>query len=590
MGDPREGSGRPPPRLGGRFQVVDQLGDGGTATVYLAWDQQERGWCALKVLQFRHLRDDDIRRRFEQEAEALTTLQHPNIPRLVAFDPESAPPYMAMELARCGSAMDWVREHGPMPPAMAADVAFQMCEALAAVHAAGMVHRDVKPHNVLLDDLGVCKLTDFGIARVTETTSLTQTGSQIGTFSFMAPEQRTDTKSVDHRADIYSAGSSLFTLLTGRTSAELFVADTDDGLLVDVPEVLRPVIQRATRYRAEDRHPTIQAFQAELMQALAAMSPSVADAPPLVHPPPPLPVGPPATLPSSRRFQDLERSMALDTTQPTFVPTDRQDGPLTGPRKVIPYFMPSPDPLGRASPTGRDGRQTPPTPSSGGPTPGSTPDYRNPGELPPEPSPSPPAPLGAGPAPVTEGLATLTTEVDATSRSRGSSTRSTEGALAPVLRWIGVGVAGATLVAAMAFATVVVGALQVDGARRKSTEAAVQLSEALRVDGNVVYQLPGDKTSFEVIYQRHADATDDTGRLHAALAFVEALEASVAHGGGEVTATAPKLRRLREARETYLRSLQAWSARGGAFPGSLAVTLHLVTGPSPQEAPPPPRP
>ncbi|MEZ4241648.1 MAG: serine/threonine-protein kinase, partial [Myxococcota bacterium] len=250
---------RAPPRVGGRFAVVDQLGDGGTATVFLAWDTQERQWCALKTLQFRHLRDADIRRRFGQEAEALRSLVHPNIPRLVAYDGDATPPYMAMELARCGSTMDWVRDHGPMPPTLAGDVIFQVCEALATVHAAEMVHRDVKPHNVLFDDLGVCKLTDFGIARISDATSLTQTGSQIGTFSFMAPEQRTDTKSVDHRADIYSVGASLYTLLTGKTSAELFVADSDDAILAHVPDALRGLILKATRYRPEERYQTIQA-------------------------------------------------------------------------------------------------------------------------------------------------------------------------------------------------------------------------------------------------------------------------------------------------------------------------------------------
>ena len=225
-----------------------------------------------------------MRRRFSQEADALDRLRHPNVPRLIAHEPNSTPPFMAMELARCGSTMDWVRDHGPMPAPMAADVMFQVCEALAEAHAAGIVHRDVKPHNFLLDDNGVCKLTDFGIARLSDNTSMTQTGSQIGTFSYMAPEQRSDTKSVDQRADIYSVGASLYTLLTGKANAELFVADKDDELLADVPVQFRNVIVKATRYKPELRYASILEVQGELMNALSRLPAAASDYPPLVRP------------------------------------------------------------------------------------------------------------------------------------------------------------------------------------------------------------------------------------------------------------------------------------------------------------------
>jgi serine/threonine protein kinase len=577
-----ESTGRTPPRLGGgRFQIIDQLGDGGTATVYLAWDGQERAWCAVKALQFRHLRDSDIRRRFDQEAEALRTLQHPNIPRLVTHAPEAIPPFMAMELARCGSTMDWVRDHGPMPPALAADVIFQVCEALAAVHAAGMIHRDVKPHNVLLDDLGVCKLTDFGIARVTEATSLTKTGSQIGTFSFMAPEQRTDTKSVDHRADIYSVGASLFTLLTGRTSGELFVGDTDGAILNDVPDAFRGLILRATRYRPEERYKTIQGLQTELMSALSRLSPSTADAPPLVRLEQPLPVGPPAALPPSRRFPDLERSLALDTSQPTFVPADRLDGELLPPRKVIPYFMPTPSPVGRDRRSARE-------PSSEGrswgatPAPPPEPDYLSPGELPPLPSlpPAPERPSGTAPTPGPPSLSeqSVPSHVSQASDATSQGTGSAEGVIAPrALRWLAGGIGGATLLMALGFATVIVGAVMVDDRRRDASEAAGVLSEALRVDGNVVYELPGNKASFEAIFQRYVEAPDDGVRLEAALAFVEALEVSVEDS--DLAASTPKVRRLREARDGYLRRRSAWADEASGFPGDLAVRLGLVEAP-----------
>ncbi|MEO0604616.1 MAG: serine/threonine-protein kinase [Myxococcota bacterium] len=220
MTDPN--ASRPVPRLGDRFLVVNTLGDGGTATVYLAYDTQSHTWVALKALHKKYIDDEEMQRRFGFEARALQILTHPNVPRLVHYAPDSRPPFMAMELARCGSAMDWVRKHGAMPAQMACQVIVQVCDAVGDAHEKGMIHRDIKPHNVLLDDTGVSKLTDFGIARLDDATSLTATGSQIGTFSFMAPEQRSDTKTVDQRADIYSLGSSFYTMLTSRTSAELF--------------------------------------------------------------------------------------------------------------------------------------------------------------------------------------------------------------------------------------------------------------------------------------------------------------------------------------------------------------------------------
>lgn len=557
-----EPQGRPPPRMGGgRFQVVDTLGDGGTATVYLAWDGDGGRWCAIKALHHKFLRDDDMRRRFAQEAVALDLLKHPNVPALLAQGQDAIPPYMVMELARCGSTMDWVRDNGPMPPSMAADVIFQVCEALAEAHAMGIVHRDVKPHNFLLDDEGRTKLTDFGIARVSDHTSMTMTGSQMGTFSFMAPEQRSDTKSVDHRADIYSVGASLYTLLTAKTSAELFVADKDDELIADVNPVFHEVVLRATRYKPEERYASVLELQTDLMNALSRIPPAQESYPPLVRPRDPLPDGPPKVLPPGRRFLDLERSLALDLNQPTFIPgpderarlepeaSDEGQSPLAPPRKVIPYFMPA-----------RTASPPPGEPRSGIPA------YVDDSEV-----------------------GGLQRQEDARERARLEEEvkeqvlRAQADAVPPppeddTRQRALVALTGAVLVAMLIFLLVLgVGSSWVNGARRASVIAADGLTAALEVDAAVVYELRGDRRTFEDIYQRYLDG-DGAERLEAALAFVRALDGVVAAGGVEPVAE-PKVRRLQAARDEYLRARDAWEATAATFPGSLSVSVGLARAP-----------
>lgn len=570
MGDQ---SARSPPRVGGgRFYIVDQLGDGGTATVYLAWDSRERQWCALKALLFRHLRDEEIRRRFGLEAAALNALRHPNIPRLVAFDPDASPPYLAMELARCGSAMDWIRKNGPMPPSMAADVMFQVCEALAAVHALGMVHRDVKPHNFLLDDQGVCKLTDFGIARATERTSLTITGSQIGTFSFMAPEQRTDTKSVDWRADIYAVGASVYTLLTGRLSAELFVGEKDEEMLAEVPGALRHVVLKATRYHPEDRYASIVELQTELMESLSRLSPSAAGHPPLVTPPEPLPVGPPRQLPVGRRFDDLEQSLALDANQPTFMPVDPRivDG---GPpaKRVMPYFMPERPQL-RV--------RTVSEPVYAGADEDDVAGYieRGPPPAPPTPAPAHRSDSGAAPEPSLSATAqtgpTAPTEPDA------------EPDDLRLLRWLAAAVVVVMVAAGAVIGAVGVGVYQVHGARLTAIAASEALTETVQAEGSVVYELQADRTAFEAIYQRFDQAGDARTRIDAALAFVDAVDHSVGElsPGAEDGRTlppsiAPRVRRLHAAGAAYRSAISGWGRAANRFPGSAAVFIGVASPP-----------
>ncbi|MBZ0232038.1 MAG: serine/threonine protein kinase, partial [Deltaproteobacteria bacterium] len=200
----------------GRYELGDELGAGGMASVYRARDSELRREVAVKVL-FPHLaKKADITRRFQREARAAAVLEHPNILRVYDVGASAGtPPFIVMELVRGQSLREVAEAHGPMLAELVACVGALMCEALAVAHAAGIVHRDVKPGNVMLADDGRLLLADFGVARLDDDDSLvTKSGALLGTPSFMAPEQALGNP-VDARSDLYSVGASLYQLATG---------------------------------------------------------------------------------------------------------------------------------------------------------------------------------------------------------------------------------------------------------------------------------------------------------------------------------------------------------------------------------------
>src|SRR5262249_48360366 len=147
-------------------------------------------------------------------------------------------PYMVMELATGGSLNQWVDTYGSMPARMAGAVVVQAARGLYAAHQLGVVHRDVKPHNVLVSADDQCKVTDFGIARVLQDgeNALTRTGAAMGTIGYMAPEQKDDARAVDIRADIYGLGALLYKLVNGRIVTDLFLAEHRPELLDVLPD------------------------------------------------------------------------------------------------------------------------------------------------------------------------------------------------------------------------------------------------------------------------------------------------------------------------------------------------------------------
>jgi len=266
----------------GRYLIEKRLGEGAMATVYLAFDSHNESWCAAKILKKSLVKKPNARRRFESEARILMSLDHRNIIKGLAADTEQNPPWLVLELAEGGCLIDWINSHGKVPPRMAVDIGIQICKGLAAAHDSGIVHRDVKPHNILMNHRGVCKLTDFGIAQGDPLgPDLTRTDTALGTLGYVAPEQRASAKTVDHRADIYSAGATLYAMIVGEPSADLFVADRVTELMAAVPEPLRPVIMRATTYRPDERYDSAHELARMLHEVRGKLAPDPSETPQL---------------------------------------------------------------------------------------------------------------------------------------------------------------------------------------------------------------------------------------------------------------------------------------------------------------------
>jgi serine/threonine protein kinase len=231
--------------------------------------------------------------RFRGEARALARIQHPRVVTLFDHDLEATPPFMVMELL-CGTLTDLVARQGPQAPVRAVELLSDVLSGLAAAHELGIVHRDIKPGNVLLDAEGRAKVSDFGIARLPDQTLQTQTGAMMGTWTYMAPEQRFDAKSAGPASDQFAAGATLYYLLTAKRPEDLHLARPGDEQLGRLPPALASVVARATAWPPERRFPSVLAMRDALRQALDGVCASEAPDLPTTLPPPGLAPPPPA--------------------------------------------------------------------------------------------------------------------------------------------------------------------------------------------------------------------------------------------------------------------------------------------------------
>jgi len=203
----------------GKYKLLDHLGTGGMSSVFLAEHVLMQRRVAIKVLPKSRVQDSSYLARFHREAQAAAALDHPNIVRAYDVDNDGDNHYLVMEYVEGRDLQRMVKEDGPLDFARAADYIRQAAEGLAHAHAAGLIHRDVKPANLLVDRNNVVKVLDLGLARFTDEdrASLTVAYDEnvLGTADYLAPEQALDSHGVDARADIYSLGCSLYYLLTG---------------------------------------------------------------------------------------------------------------------------------------------------------------------------------------------------------------------------------------------------------------------------------------------------------------------------------------------------------------------------------------
>lgn len=260
------------PLCGGRYELQHALGEGSTATVYAALDRETGEPCAVKILSPAFALHRDARARFEREASTMARLRHPHIVAVMDYGLDAERFYIVMERVQGGTLMEVVDQGGPLKPRLAASIMQRTMYAMHHAHVQGVIHRDVKPHNILMAPGSVPKVTDFGLARAMHfSQKLTIPGAVMGTWAYMAPEQRYDSGNVDIRTDIYAAGATLYAVLTGREPHELLRPPPDKDLFAAIEPSLAGVIQRATKFKPEERYQSAEEMAIDLERVHAGL-------------------------------------------------------------------------------------------------------------------------------------------------------------------------------------------------------------------------------------------------------------------------------------------------------------------------------
>lgn len=265
--------------IDGRYELLRLIGAGGMGEVWLAQDRQTGDRCAVKLLGHQAGKEPMTRQRFQREAQILSRLRHPNLVAMHDCGLDGDRLYLVMDLVDGSDLAHLVQSGGPLRPDDAIRLILDVLEGLAFAHDHSVIHRDVKPQNVLVGADGRARVGDFGIARVLDgpDTTFTRSGAFLGSPSYMAPEQREDARHVGVEADIYGAGATLYFLLTGRAGAQLHVREVQEEMARTLSPALAAVILKATRFRPSDRYGSAR----DMAAALRTLSQSAAwSAPP----------------------------------------------------------------------------------------------------------------------------------------------------------------------------------------------------------------------------------------------------------------------------------------------------------------------
>lgn len=273
----------------GQYQLIEQIGQGGMATVYKAYQPSLNRYVAIKVLPPYYAHDPGFTERFTREAQAIAQLEHPNILPVYDFGKQGDISYIVMKYVPAGTLRDKLGR--PLPPIEAVRLIDQIAAALDAAHERGILHRDIKPGNMLIDDRGWIYLSDFGLAKMVEGAAhLTATGVGIGTPAYMSPEQGQG-RPVNARTDVYALGVVLFEMLTGRVPYE---ADTPMAVVIkhvtdpiplprqmnpNIPEAVEQVLLKALAKNPDHRFASAGELAQALHHAVQRLEPAVAAAP-----------------------------------------------------------------------------------------------------------------------------------------------------------------------------------------------------------------------------------------------------------------------------------------------------------------------
>lgn len=261
--------------LGGRYEIIEKLGGGGMAIVYLAKDRFLDRLVAVKVLREEYIEDPEFIRHFHKEARSVAALNHPNIVNIYDFDADGDPSYLVMEYVEGKTLKEMVLEEGPLPWDTVIDIGIQIANGLAEAHRNHIIHKDVKSHNILVDQSGMVKITDFGIAQMLSSTTITHSKGILGSAHYFSPEQARGER-VDEKSDVYSLGIVLYEMLTGQVP---FTGDNPvtvalkhiqelpvplHDMVPAIPEALERIIMHCLEKDKETRYGSMSAVARDL--------------------------------------------------------------------------------------------------------------------------------------------------------------------------------------------------------------------------------------------------------------------------------------------------------------------------------------
>lgn len=261
--------------LSGRYEVLKRVGSGGMADVYMAKDHKLNRNVAVKVLKSEYVEDEKFLKKFETEAQAVARLSHPNIVNIYDVGIEDGINYIVMELAEGITLKEYIRKKGYLSPKETVEISTQIASAISHAHKNHIIHRDIKPQNILVPDTGIIKVTDFGIAKATSSNTVTSTATAMGSVHYISPEQAKG-RFCDEKSDIYSLGITMYEMVTGHVPF-----DHENGVTIalmhlqneitppsqirdGIPDSLEKIILKCTMKKPEERYQTADDLIADL--------------------------------------------------------------------------------------------------------------------------------------------------------------------------------------------------------------------------------------------------------------------------------------------------------------------------------------